>query len=74
MKHYAEQFEFDFGMEAVIKQLNEKYPIGSEVKNWEGITYKIQSYWSKEAEYFGAWARSELKNSTIWIMLGEIKP
>ena len=71
MKHFAEQFEFPQVI-AVMQSLNKKYPVGSRVLLVDGYEYRIKSEWTKEAEVYGAWAKSEIKNSTIWITQPEV--
>lgn len=76
MKRSIEQFEFNLGIlgigDAVIKELNRKYGIGREVKAHDGNDYVIHGPWQKEKDLYGAWARSEKLNRTIWITHGEI--
>ena len=59
-------------MDAAIQALNKKYPIGSEVLSVDGYNYRIKSEWSKEADVYGAWARNQTKNSSIWILHSEV--
>lgn len=60
----------------ILDVLNTKHPIGSFVTvryKGELVEYRIDSSWTREASYYGAWGRSETKNNSIWITTEEIE-
>lgn len=59
-------------MDSTIQALNKKYPVGTVLRSVDGYDYRIRSEWSKEADVYGAWARNEKKNSSIWLLHSEV--